>query len=186
MSKILVLAGCFSLVSLAAPAQQVIHALVGTITSVDAMAKTIALDTGDGSQTFFKYPPDSKTSVVFDRNIRTDAAAAGEFQQSGARVIVYYFGDGDLRAAVAVRGLGTGPFNEIVGTVAEFQKDKHSLLIADKSRQVQTFKIASGTVVESGMGAAEGLRFQPQQGDQLRVLATVVNGAATALFINAL
>jgi hypothetical protein len=186
MSNIFVLAGCFFLGSLAATAQEVIHALVGTITSVDATAKTITLDTGDGSQTYFKFPPDTKTSIVFDKNIRTDAAAAGEFQQSGARVIVYYFGDGDVRAAVALRSLGTGPFTEITGTVAEFQKDKHSLLVADKSRAVQSFKIASSTVVESGMGATEGLKLQPQQGDQIRVIAAVVNGTATALFINAL
>jgi hypothetical protein len=188
MKKVLlrfsILAGCFLLASLAATAQEVEHALVGTVSSIDPTAKTITVKTDDGSEGLFKDMINSKTRIEFDPNIRTDATAADEFKKSGTRVIVYYFGMGDVRTVVALRSLGPGPFTKSTGTVVDFDSNKHSLLIKDKSGTVGSFKITSDTVVETGMGAREGLYYQPQKGDQVRVNATGTNGSTIALFIN--
>ncbi len=108
--RITILAGCILLASLAATAQEVVNALVGTVRYIDSAAKTITITTDDGSDAVFKDLINSKRTIEFDPNIRTDATAADEFKKSGERVIVYYFGAGEVRTVVALRSLGPGPF----------------------------------------------------------------------------
>ena len=183
--RISILLECFALVCLAAPAQQVIHAIVGTISSVDPVAKTFAVNRDNDSPAYFKFSANSKTSVDFDKNARTDVSAADEFKKSGARVIVYYFGDGDVLTAVGLRSLQAGTVTKIVGTVVKLDKRKHLLTIAAKSGVTESFEITQNTVAETGMGAVEGLKFQPEEGDQVRVTASQASGNEIALFINA-
>jgi hypothetical protein len=180
------LGGCISLASLAATAQEVVHALAGTVTSIDTVAKTITAKTDDGSEGLFKDLMNSNTLIQFDKNIRTDATAADEFKKSGARVIVYYFGIGKVRTVVALRSLGPGPFTISSGTVVKYDKTAHTFSIRDKSGAITTFNISSDMVVETSMGAAERTVFQPANGDPVRVTSTIVIGNATALFINTL
>jgi hypothetical protein len=181
-----VLAGSISFVSLAAAAQEVVHALAGTVISIDAAAKTITIKTDDGSEGLFNDMTGSKTPVEFDPNIRKDATVASEFKNSGVRVIVYYFGYRGVRTVVALRSLGAGPFTLTSGSVVNFNKGDHTLSIKDSSGVIKTFNLSSDMVVETSMGAGEKARFQPATGDSVRVTATVVNGSATALFINML
>jgi hypothetical protein len=146
-ARLSIITACFSLLSLAATAQQVVHALAGTVTSINPNAKTITVKTDDGSEGLFKDLINSKTSVEFDPNIRTDATAASDFKNSGVRVIVYYFGIGDVRTVVALRSLGSGPFTISTGTVDGFESGANTISIKDKSGVAQSFKITSNTVV---------------------------------------
>ena len=181
-----VLVGLTSFVSLAAVAQEVVHALAGTVSSIDAAAKTITVKTDDGSEILFNDLIDSKTPIEFDPNIRRDATAASEFKSSGVRVIVYYFGYGSIRTAVALRSLGTGPFTLASGTVVNFSNGGRTLSIKDNSGVIKTFNISSDLVVETTTGAGVKTKFQPATGDPVRGTATMVNWSATALFINTL
>lgn len=177
---------CFSLASLAATAQEIVHALAGTVTFIDSAQKTITVKTDDGPEAIFKDMINPTTSIVFDQNIRTDAIAADEFKKSGVRVIVYYFGIGDVRTVVALRSLGPGPFTISSGTVVDFDKKNHTFSIKDTTGQVESFSIVSNTVVETAFGAQEGSSFSPSKGDQVRVTSANVIGSAAALFINTL
>ena len=129
---------------------------------------------------------DSATPIEFDPNIRRDATAADEFQKSGVRVIVYYFGTGDIRTVVALRSLGAGPFTITSGTVVNFNKVDQMFSIKDSSGMIQTFSISSDMVVETSTGASEKSGFHPSKGDSVRVTSKIANGSATALFINTL
>jgi hypothetical protein len=102
------------------------------------------------------------------------------------RVIVYYFGYGSVRTAVALRSLGAGPFTLTSGTVVNFSNGGRTLSIKDNSGVIKTFNISSDLVVETTTGAGVKTKFQPATGDPVRVTATMVNGSATALFINTL
>lgn len=177
---------CFSLASLAAKGQELVHALAGTVTSINPAAKTITIKTDDGSESLFKDMINPTTSIEFDPSIRTDATAADEFKQSGVRVIVYYFGIGDVRTVVALHSLGPGPFTISSGTVVSFDKGSHTFSIKDKTGAVESFSIVSNTVVETTFGAREGSSFRPSVGDRARVTAATVNGSTAALFINTL
>jgi len=177
------LTGCFLLASFAATAQEVIHALVGTVDSINSSAKTIAIKIDDGREVNFKDMANSHRKILFDKSIRTDAAAAGDFEKSGEHVIVYYLGFGELRSIVALRSLGPGPFTKSAGTVVSFNKKERSLSIADQSGKAEPFGIASDSVADTEMGAVGGLEFRPAKGDPVQVTSAMVNGNKTALFI---
>jgi len=181
-----VLVGCFSFACGLAVAQEVVHALSGTVNNVNLAAKTITVLTDDGSGGTFKAMTDSKTPVEFDKTLRADAIAADAFKKKETRVIVYYFGYSDVRTAVALRDLGPGPFKKVSGEVVKFEGRDHSISIKDQSGAIASFKITQSTVADTGMGAVEGFKFEAGKGDQVRVISTDVNGTATALFIKSL
>jgi uncharacterized protein YigE (DUF2233 family) len=180
-----IVVGCLSLTAAVATAQEVIHALTGTVSSIDPAAKTITVFTDNRSEGLFKDFTNPQKRIEFDKKVRADATAADSFNKKGAYVIVYYFGGGDVRTAVGLRSLGSGPFTKSSGTVVKFEGKEHSITIKGESGAADSFKIASDTVAETDTGAIEGLRFHPQKGDHVQVIATTSNGNATALFINA-
>jgi Cu/Ag efflux protein CusF len=179
-----ILAGLFSMVSALAIAQEVVHAMAGTVNSVDATAKTVTV-TGDEDGTAGTYNElaDSKTHVQFDKTLRADATTAGEFKKSGARAVVYYYGYGSMRIVVALRDLGTGPFTKSGGTVIKFDGRDHTISIKNDSGAVESFKIESNTVADTRQGAVSGSKYQPAKGTKVQLIATQVNGSPTAMFI---
>ena len=186
MLKALIVLGCFAAASKIAPAQEVVHALTGTISSVDPSAKSITIFTDRHTESHFKDLTSSKVPISFDKKIREDATPADAFKKQGAYVILFYYGGGCGQTAVAMRDLGAGPFTEETGTVIKFESRDHSLSVKDASGVVQSFKIAEKTVAETGVGAEEGFKFQIQKGDQIRVLASSVSGNPTALFVSSM
>jgi hypothetical protein len=184
--KACVLVGCFLPTTFAATAQEVVHALCGTVRSISSTAKTITVDTDDGSEGLFKYFTSSSVSLDFDKRIRAEATTADAFTKNGVRAIVYYFGDSDVRTAVALQDLGTGPFEKSSGTVVRFHRNEHVLTLKNKSGGEESFQISPKTVVESALGAVEGYDLNLEDGEHVRVTAASVNGGETALFIRAL
>ena len=98
-------------------------------------------------------------------------------------MIVYFFGEGDLRTAVALQGLPPGPLKRTIGTVVKFDKHQRLLTVESTPGGVQSFHITPTTVVETSVGAVDGHKFDPQKRDQVRV--TAAPGTDTALFIYA-
>ncbi len=181
--KTLIFVGCILPIAVTATAQEVVHALTGTVRSIDPARKTITILTDNGSEGLFKDLTNPKLKIDFDKKLRTDASTIDTFKGAGTYVIVYYFGDDNVRTAVALRNLGSGPFTNNIGTVVKLEGRDRLLLIKDKSGAVESFKITPDTVAETDVGVVDGLKFQPQKDDQVRVVATLVNGTATALFV---
>lgn len=178
-----VFAGCLGSVAVAAHAQQVVHALTGTVSGADDISKTLIVFQDNGSEGQFKDMTNGKARVVIDKKIAQGTAAAEANKKKGTYVIVFYFGDNEDRTVVALKNLGAGPFTSAEGTVTKFEAKQHSITVQDKSGTVQTFKIAENTVAEGYMGAVDGFKFQPSKGDHVRVVGTTDNGAVTALFM---
>ncbi len=178
------LVGYFSLCTLAATAQEVVHALTGTVTSME-LGKTIQVDTDDGPEVDFKDLTNSSIPLEFDKDLRAQATSADRFNIKGTHVIVYYFGEGTQRTAVALQGLPAGALKRSIGTVVKFDKHQHLLTLESAPGGVQSFHIDAKTVVETSVGAVGGRRFDPERGDQVRVTAAPAQGTGTALFIYA-
>ena len=180
------LLGFFSFALYAANAQEVVHAVSGVVTSIDSASKTIDINTVDGSQDLFKYLANSNTSLDFDKAIREESTPADGFTKVGANVILFYFGEGIQQTAVAVRDLGKGPLQRDTGTIAGFNRHDHLLTIKDSAGQSLSFRVGQKTVVESAFGAVDGLRFNAEKGEQVRVTAGLADGKEeNALFIRA-
>lgn len=177
-----VFGGCLGSLVVAAPAQEVVHALTGTVSSIDSVSKTLNVFQDNGSQEEFKDMTGAKAHIQFDRKIALDTTSADAFKKSGAYVIVFYFGDDNNRTAVALKNLGAGPFTSTTGTVVK-SEGKRSIAVQDGTGKVETYKITEQTVAEGYMGAVDGSKFQAQKGDHVRVVASTENGTATALFV---
>lgn len=179
----IVFAGCVGSFAVSAAAQEVVHALTGTVSSTDELAKTLTVFQDNGSEGQFKDMTDAKSHIVIDKKVALESASPDSFKKKGAYVIVFYFGDNDDRTAVALKNLGAGPFTSVEGTVVKFEAKQHSISLQDPSGTMQTFKIAQDTVAEGYMGVVDGYKFQPQKGDHVRVVGSTENGASTALFM---
>ena len=183
--EVCILAACFFFVAVAATAQEVVHALTGTVVSINAPNKTITVFTDSHSESIFRDMTNPKTPMDFDKDIRAISTSVDSFNKKGAYVIVFFYGGGDVRTAVALRALGAGPFSKDTGTLVKIN-GRNSISVADGLGAITSFKLTSDTVAETEYGAVIGSRYQPHKGDQIRVTASVVNGDETALFINSL
>jgi hypothetical protein len=178
-----VCAGCLVSVPVPSPAQELIHALTGTVASINP-DRTISVLQDNGSTGEFQTQSNPKTRIEFDKRIAAEATTVSSFKSKGAYVIVFYFGGVTRpRTAVAFKNLGAGPFTSTVGTVERFDGHAHSISVEDKSGKVHIFKINADTVAEGNFGAEDGLRFQAQKGDSVRVVANAADGSPTALFV---
>ena len=178
--KLCVFAACMVSVPLAA--QEVVHALTGTVSAIDKASHSIAVLQDVGGSNTFQELTNPKTRVDFDKKVQATTIAADAFKDDGAYVIVFYYGTDESRTAVAIKNLGSGPFSSTVGTIKKLERG-HLLTVQDETGAVQTFKIGSDSVAEGDMGVVDGFRFQAQNGRKVRVVSSVVDGAPTALFI---
>ena len=177
-----VLAGCVVSLSISLSAQQVVHALTGTVSSINKTGETVAVLQDVGGDGVFQNPSNPKSHVILDKKIEPGTVTADAFKDSGAYVIVFYYGGSDNRTVVAFKNLGSGPFSSTAGKVMKFERAR-SISIQDDSGAVQTFKINPDSVAESYGGAVDGTKFQAQGGDKVRIVSAVVGGSPTVLFI---
>ena len=175
-------AGCFGLLTIVATAQQVVHALTGTVSSIDNATKTISVFQDNGEQGEFSDATNARVHLAIDKKIVLDTTAADAFKKTGAYVIVFYYGHDSDRSAVAFKNLGAGPFTSSTGTVVKFE-GKRSIEVADSSGATQIFKLTPETIAEGYMGAVDGFKISAQKGDKVRVVASGEKGSATALFV---
>ena len=176
------LAACVVSLPACLAAQEVVHALTGTVSSIDQATHSISVLQDVGGDTTYHDLTNPKTRVDFDKKVQALTISADAFKDKGAYVIVFYFGMDENRTAVAIKNLGSGPFSSTVGTVKDFDRGR-SVTVKDESGAVQTFKITPDTVAEAGSGVVEGTRFSVGRGDQVRIVSSVQGGSPTALFI---
>lgn len=176
----------FTLSASAVMAQQIVHALAGTVSSINAPAKTLTVNNDSGSGGTFAVLASNGDDLQFDKNLREDAIPADKFAKQGDHVIVYYISSGfNGRTAVALRDLGAGKVDRASGTIAAYDRHDHRITIKTDAGARESFQIDDKTVVETAMGVSEGRRFDPEKGEGVRVTATPATGTENALFINA-
>ena len=113
--KIPAFAGLILSLPIALSAQQVVHALTGTVSSINKAGETVAILQDVGGDSVFQNPANPKTRVVLDKKIGPGTISADAFKDNGAYVIVFYYGGTDNRTVVAFKNLGSGPFSSSVG-----------------------------------------------------------------------
>lgn len=164
-------------------AQEVVHALTGSVSSINSNAKTITIFQDNGTQGVFSEPSGSKIRFDLDKKIADETTAAGAFMQQGAYAIVFYYGSISSPTIVALKNLGKGPFAATEGSVTKFESRTHTISVSDHTGTIRTFTINANTVAEGNMGVVEGSKLRAQKGDQVRVVSEMQDGVATALFV---
>jgi rhodanese-related sulfurtransferase len=174
--------GCLGFTASQAMAQQVVHALTGTVSSINSASKTISVFQDNGTQGDFSDGTDSKARLSIDKRVTFDSTSGDAFKKTGAYVVVLYYGGDSDRTAVALKNLGSGPFTSVTGTVVKFDSKK-TIQVLDSSGETQNFKIAQDTIGEGYMGAVDGYKLQAQKGDKVRIVGSKEDGGLTALFV---
>ena len=172
-----------SLLVPALAAQEIVHALCGTVSSINPAAKTITLFQDTGSPATFKVMPTGGKRIAFDKKIADGLTAAKEFQKQGAYVILFYYGVNENQTAVALKNMGAGPFASTTGEVTEWNGHDRKLTVRDKDGATHSFTVAVQTAAETYMGVVDGTKFEPEKGNSVRVVSLRTGDSPTALFI---
>jgi hypothetical protein len=172
--------------AVAARAQEVVHALTGTLTTVTPKSSTLFVQTDDGTEGAFTTKAKPGLVLDFPKNVKAEVVPPATFTKLQTRVLVFYVGDDSTRTAVALKDLGAGPFIKATGTVVKLDKHAHTLSIKNASGAPETFTIDAKTIAEAAEGVEEGVKFDAHAGGSVRVTARSVNGVETALFIRSM
>ena len=166
-----------------AGAQMVVHAVSGTVKSIDAKAKRMSVAVEEGTSGTFAMQSKSEVPLDFDPDLRGDAVDATKFDGVGDFAVVYFYGYGDSRTAVAVKDLGKSGLEKTTGTIAEFDKHSRAMTIHTSDGKTEEFKVNDTAVVDTGLGLESGRRYSPHKGATVRVTASNAGGKNVALFI---
>jgi hypothetical protein len=178
------LLACLALTAGTASAQQMIHAVSGTVKAIYPKAYMLEIITDDGSSGHFQWEAKPNKKVDFNKDVSADATAIESFSHKGAHVIVYYYGQGEIRNVVAVHDLGDATVTALQGSVVKLDKHERLLTIKADSGIEQQLHLDPKTVVDTTTGVQEGFRYGLDKGEAVSVTATQSNGTQMALLIS--
>lgn len=179
---LILLAGVFAFGSQVAAGQMIVHAVSGTVKTTNPTSKSIDVDIEDGSKGHFKISSGKSVPLSFDDDLRKDSVSPSS-TEVGSFVVVYYYGFGDDRTAVAIKDLGKGPFDKVNGKVVAFDKHGQILTVLTGKAEILKFQLSEKAVVDSGLSVESGKKYNPGKGYTVRVTATGQSGKQTAVFI---
>jgi hypothetical protein len=168
-----------------AGAQEVVHALTGTLTAANPNGDTFSIKTADGSIASFKASDTKGTAVTFSKDVAAETVPPNAFHTLGAHVLVFYYGYDTMRTAVAIKSLGTDPLTRVTGTVRNFDKHRHAMTVDGSPAAPVDIILSGDTIVDTPDGVVEGLKYHPNKGELVRAVTKPSEGAQTALFISA-
>jgi hypothetical protein len=165
-----------------AHAQEVVHAVTGTVTAVDPAKNTIDIKTNDDSLGEFHYQKQLKSPIEFDKSVREGTTEPDSFNKIGDHVVAYYFQGPSGRVIVALKDFGATPLQVATGTLVKSPKH-HEFSVKTTTGAVETFQIAKDASAETPEGVSGGLKFEADSGTPITVRYTEDGGAKVAQFI---
>jgi len=150
--RVLVIASFF-LLSVRAD-EDVVTAVHGTVTKVDAAGKTIAVKTKDGTEHTFHFV--DKTTVH-----GVDATAVGAKDTfhgiaEGSEVVAHYTAKGAEETAVEVDKVGKGGMHVVEGTVTHVSEDGKTVVVKAADGTEHTFRVIGRDTVISAKDIGKG------------------------------
>ena len=150
--RVLVIASFF-LLSVRAD-EDVVTAVHGTVTKVDAAGKTIAVKTKDGTEHTFHFV--DKTTVH-----GVDATAVGAKDTfhgiaEGSEVVAHYTAKGAEETAVEVDKVGKGGMHVVEGTVTHVSEDGKTVVVKAADGTEHTFRVLGRDTVISAKDIGKG------------------------------
>jgi len=134
--------------------EDVVTAVHGTVTKIDAGAKTIAVKTADGTEHTFHFV--DKTTVH-----GADATAAGSKDAfhgltEGSEVVAHYTVKGTEETAVEVDKVGKDGMHAVAGTVTKVSEDGKTVVVKAGDGTEHTFKVVGHDTVVSAKDIGKG------------------------------
>ncbi len=179
MIKIIVLAGALvAATSLPLVAQDVAHAVDGTVKKVDAGSKTLVVETKDGTEHSFRYTSDVTVDGAKDTEKGTLDAAHGVTE--GSKVAVHYTVDGGKETAHEIDRIGDDGMKATEGTVSKLDKGAKTISVKTADGTVDTFQLTGRAAKDTGKDVVAGT----DKSAKVTVYYTEEAGKKTAHFIS--
>ena len=165
-------------------AQEIVHAMAGTVAGIDPTTGSITLQLSDRTSASFDFKPDLSAQVSFDKTLREQSGTASELSKGATHVIVYYYGLSPL-TAIAVKDLGA-KVESITGTIASINEIGRYITIQSEAGQQATCSVSNETTVETPYGAVDGTKYSAQRGEKASMVCNYEAGKELAQFIHPL
>jgi hypothetical protein len=135
-------------------ADDVVSAIHGTITKLDAAAKTAAVKTEDGTEHTIHFV--EKTAVHGGEEAATDSKDAFHGLKEGSEVAVHYTEQGTEKTAVEVDRLGKDGLKSVDGTVTKVGEGGKSVTVKVADGTEHTFEVVGKDTKESAVAIGKG------------------------------
>src|SRR5690348_3155181 len=143
-----------SLASFAFAAQDVVSAVHGTITKIDAGAKTIAIKTADGTEHILHWTKD--TTVHGAGAVKTAAKDSWHGLKEGSEVVAHSTKRGTEDTAVEIDHLGDKGLHKTEGTVEEVDRGGKKLVVKAGDGTEHAFTLSGHAAADAGTDLAKG------------------------------
>lgn len=178
MMKTLALVSAFALsASLSLLAQDVAHAVDGTVKKVDSGTKTFVVETKDGTEHTFHYAGD--VTVHGAKDTSRGAVDAGHGITEGSKVAVHYTTAGGKDTAHEVDKLGDDGLKATEGTVSHVDRGAKTIAVKTADGTEETFHMTDRAAVDTGKGIGKGA----DKSAKVTVYYTEKAGTKTAHFV---
>ena len=178
MIKTLALVSAFVFsASLSLAAQDVVHAVDGTVKKLDAGTKTVVVDAKDGTEHTFHYASD--VTIHGAKDTKKGAVDAAHGVEEGSKVAVHYTVDGGKETAHEVDKIGDDGLKATDGTVSHVDKGAKTIAVKTADGSEETFHMTDRAAKDTGKDVAEGV----DKSAKVTVYYTEKAGVKTAHFI---
>jgi preprotein translocase subunit YajC len=160
--------------------EDVVTAVHGTVTKVDAGAKTVAIKTADGTEHTFHFV--ANTTVHGAQ--ATEAGAKDSFHgiTEGSEVVAHYTKKGTEETAVEIDKVGKDGMHAVEGTVSHVSEDGKTVVVKAADGTEHTFRVAGRDTVISAKDIGKGT----EKGAKVTVYYTESAGKKVAHFFEKL
>jgi hypothetical protein len=165
-------------------ADDVVSAVHGTVTKLDAATKTVVVKTKDGTEHSIKFV--DKTTV-HGAKASADATAAGakDFAhgiKEGSEVVAHYTVKGTEKTAVEVDDVGKDGIKSVDGAITGIDRAGKTVAVKTADGTEETFKLSGHAAADAGKDIAKGT----EKTTKVTVYYTEQAGKKTAHFFEKL
>jgi hypothetical protein len=178
MVKTLALVSAFGLAtSLSLYAQDVVHAVDGTVKKVDSGSKTLVVETKDGTEHTFHYTKDVTVDGAKDteKGVVDSAHGVGE----GSKVAVHYTSVAGKDTVHEIDKIGDDGLKTTDGTVSHIDRGAKTVAVKTADGTEETFHLTDRAAKDTGKDIAEG----SDKSAKVTVYYTEKAGVKTAHFV---
>jgi uncharacterized protein with beta-barrel porin domain len=163
--------------SLSLCAQDVVHAVDGTVKKIDTGSKTIVVDTKDGTEHTFHYASDVTVDGAKDTGKAT-AAGLGDLKE-GSKVAVHYTVVAGKETTHEIDNIGDNGLKVTEGTVSHVDTGAKTIAVKTADGSVETFHLTDRVAKDTGKDIAKGAA----KSTKVTVYYTEKAGTKTAHFV---
>ncbi len=178
MRKTIALMGAFLLTtSLNLAAQDVVHAVDGTVKKIDSGTKVLVVKTDDGTEHTFHYAKDVTVHGAKDTAKGATDTLGG--LKEGSKVAVHYTVVGGKETTREIDNVGDDGLKASEGTVTHVDRGAKTIAVKTADGSEETFHMTDRAAKDTGKDIAEGA----DKSAKVTVYYTEKAGTKTAHFV---